>query len=134
MDAYSPFPVHGIDPAIGIQTFDPAVYRFGDRDRGLRLLESRDAVFILTVVLLARRRPGCNEPVFPGYAFRHLVANRIFSAPANIPVTFEDHRSCRVRLRRFLGMWFAEPVATTVLKPAYIGFRVSSEPPMTSFS
>ena len=78
MDAYSPFPVHGIDPAIGIKrTFLPFIVLFV----GLNALFG--ALFLQWYTNSADW-----SPMFPGYAFR-ISGKPLFSLPANIPVTFE---------------------------------------------
>ncbi len=93
MDAYSPFPVHGIDPAIGIR-------------------RTRLPFFVLAVGLT-----GClfalamqyytnkvdESPIFPGYRF--LISGKPdFSLPANIPVTFEVIVLSSA-FATFFGMW-----------------------------
>lgn len=93
MDAYSPFPVHGIDPAIGIR-------------------RTRLPFFVLAVGL-----SGClfalamqyytnkvdDSPLFPGYRF--LISGKPdFSLPANIPVTFEVIVLSSA-FATFFGMW-----------------------------
>jgi mono/diheme cytochrome c family protein len=93
MDAYSPFPVHGIDPAIGIRrTWLP--------------------FFVLSIALLAvtvglgmqyytNKVEG--SPLFPGYAFK-ISGKPLFSLPANIPVTFEVIVLSSA-FATFFGMW-----------------------------
>lgn len=78
MDAFSPFPVHGIDPAIGIRRtrlpFLVLAIGLGALGLGLGLqfaVNATDAV-----------------GPFPGYPFR-ISGKPEFSLPANIPVTFE---------------------------------------------
>lgn len=94
MDAYSPFPVHGIDPALGIKRT------------------------ILPFIVLAIALGGCVvglgmqyytnaadwSPLFPGYAFK-ISGKPYFSLPANIPVTFEVIVLSSA-FATFLGMWF----------------------------
>lgn len=78
MDAFSPFPVHGIDPAIGI--------------RRTRLPFFVLAVGLSALVLGLGLQFTVNAtdaiPPFPGYPFR-ISGKPEFSLPANIPVTFE---------------------------------------------
>jgi mono/diheme cytochrome c family protein len=94
MDAYSPFPVHGIDPALGIKRT------------------------ILPFIVLAIALGGCFvgvgmqyytnavdwSPLFPGYAFK-ISGKPYFSLPANIPVAFEVIVLSSA-FATFLGMWF----------------------------
>lgn len=93
MDAYSPFPVHGIDPAIGIRRtrlpfFVLAVGLCG-------------CVFALAMQYYANAADY--SPLFPGYGF--LISGKpLFSVPANIPVTFEVIVLSSA-FAAFLGMW-----------------------------
>lgn len=93
MDAYSPFPVHGIDPAIGIQRsllpFLVFVVGFGACFAGLGMQYYTNAADW--------------SPIFPGYAFK-ISGKPIFSLPANIPVTFEIIVLSSA-FATFLGMW-----------------------------
>ncbi len=93
MDAYSPFPVHGIDPAIGIQRsllpFLVFVVGFGACFVGLGMQYYTNAAEW--------------SPIFPGYAFK-ISGKPIFSLPANIPVTFEVIVLSSA-FATFLGMW-----------------------------
>ncbi len=93
IDAYSPFPVHGIDPALGIR-------------------RTRLPFFVLTVAIIAcvvglgmqyYTNKRDDSPLFPGYAFQ-ISGKPLFSLPANIPVTYEIIvlGSC---LATFFGMW-----------------------------
>lgn len=78
MDAYSPFPVHGIDPAIGI------------RRTRLPFLVLAVGLTGLFVGLGLQYSVNATDAVgpFPGYPF--LISGKpLFSLPANIPVTFE---------------------------------------------
>lgn len=78
MDAYSPFPVHGIDPAIGI------------RRTRLPFLVLAVGLTGLVVGLGLQYTVNATDAVgpFPGYPF--LISGKpLFSLPANIPVTFE---------------------------------------------
>lgn len=94
MDAYTPFPVHGIDPAIGIKRT------------------------ILPFICLAIGLGACaiglgmqyyvNNEIstfgfFPGYDFK-ISGKPYFSLPANIPVTFEVIVLSSA-FAAFLGMW-----------------------------
>ena len=93
MDAYSPFPVHGIDPALGIR-------------------RSRLPFFVLVIGLSAcvfglGLQYYCNaadaSPLFPGYGF--LISGKpMFSVPANIPVAFEIIVLSSA-FAAFFGMW-----------------------------
>ena len=73
MDAYSPFPVHGIDPAIGIQRsllpFLVFCVGFGACFAGLGMQYYTNAADW--------------SPIFPGYAF-NISGKPYFSLPANI--------------------------------------------------
>jgi mono/diheme cytochrome c family protein len=93
MDAYSPFPVHGIDPAIGIQRsllpFLVFCVGFGACFAGLGMQYYTNAADW--------------SPIFPGYAFR-ISGKPLFSLPANIPVTFEVIVLSSA-FATFLGMW-----------------------------
>lgn len=93
-DAYSPFPVHGIDDAIGIQRtrlpFFVLVIAFGACALGL---------FMQWYV------NGSDESsIFPGYKF-FISGKPLFSLPANIPVTFETIVLSSA-FATFFGMWF----------------------------
>jgi mono/diheme cytochrome c family protein len=78
MDAYSPFPVHGIDPAIGITR---------TRLPFLVLAVGLSGLFIALGLQYAVNATDAIGP-FPGYPF--LISGKpLFSLPANIPVTFE---------------------------------------------
>ena len=93
MDAYSPFPVHGIDPAIGIKrTFLPFIVLFV----GLNALFG--ALFLQWYTNSADW-----SPIFPGYAFK-ISGKPLFSLPANIPVTFEIIVLSSA-FATFFGMW-----------------------------
>lgn len=93
MDAYSPFPVHGIDPAIGIKrTVLPFIVLFV----GL------NALFI-GLGLQWYTNSADWSPLFPGYAF-YISGKPLFSLPANIPVTFEIIVLSSA-FATFFGMW-----------------------------
>lgn len=78
MDAYSPFPVHGIDPAIGIRR---------TRLPFLVLVVGLSGLFIALGLQYTVNATDSIGP-FPGYPF--LISGKpLFSLPANIPVTFE---------------------------------------------
>jgi hypothetical protein len=78
MDAYSPFPVHGIDPAIGIMR---------TRLPFLVLAVGLSGLFIAMGLQYAVNATDSIGP-FPGSPF--LISGKpLFSLPANIPVTFE---------------------------------------------
>ena len=93
MDAYSPFPVHGIDPAIGIKrTILPFIVL------GVAL----GAVCLGLGLQLYANSQDTAWP-FPGYKF--LISGKpIFSIPANIPVTFEIIVLSSA-FATFFGMW-----------------------------
>ena len=93
IDAFSPFPVHGIDPALGIpRTILP---------------------FFVLIIGLTGCAVGLGmqyyanaadwSPLFPGYNFM-ISGKPFFSLPANIPVTFEVVILSSA-LATFLGMW-----------------------------
>ncbi len=94
MDAYSPFPVHGIDPAIGIsRTILPFIVLavgLGACVVGLGLqYYSNNATSVFGL--------------FPGYPFK-ISGKPYFSLPANIPVTFEIIVLSSA-FAAFFGMW-----------------------------
>ncbi len=95
MDAYSPFPVHGIDPAIGIKrTVLPLIVLGAALSAvvvglGLQIYTNSSALDALAP--------------FPGYPFK-ISGKPIFSIPANIPVTFEIIVLTSA-ITTFLGMW-----------------------------
>ena len=95
MDAYSPFPVHGIDPAIGIKrTILPFIVL------GIAL----GAVVIgLGMQWYTNTDSGSISPAFPGYPFK-ISGKPYFSLPANIPVTFEVIVLSSA-FATFFGMW-----------------------------
>ncbi len=95
MDAYSPFPVHGIDPAIGIKrTILPLIVLAAALGAvvvglGLQIYTNSSALDFLAP--------------FPGYPFQ-ISGKPVFSIPANIPVTFEIIVLTSA-ITTFLGMW-----------------------------
>lgn len=93
MDAYSPFPVHGIDPAIGI------------RRTRLPFLVLAIGLMGCALGLFMQYYTNAAEwsPLFPGYAFK-ISGKPYFSLPANIPVTFEVIVLSSA-IATFLGMW-----------------------------
>ena len=96
MDAYSPFPVHGIDPAIGIKR---SILPF------IVLAVACGAVCIgLGMQWYTNSDTSGVSPVFPGYPFK-ISGKPYFSLPANIPVTFEVIVLSSA-FATFLGMWF----------------------------
>lgn len=94
MDAYSPFPVHGIDPAIGIRR---TILPFIVLAIGLGA----------TAIGLGMQWYTNNETsllgFFPGYPFK-ISGKPLFSLPANIPVTFEVIVLSSA-FAAFFGMW-----------------------------
>ncbi len=94
MDAYSPFPVHGIDPAIGIKR---TILPFIVLAVGL----------IACAIGLGMQWYANNETstfgLFPGYPFK-ISGKPYFSLPANIPVTFEIIVLLSA-FASFFGMW-----------------------------
>lgn len=92
-DAYSPFPVHGLDPALGIpRTKLPfLVLAVGIGAAGF-------AVFMQWYANAA-----VNSPVWPGYDY--IIGGKpIWSLPANIPVVFEVTVLLSA-FATFFGMW-----------------------------
>ena len=94
MDAYTPFPVHGIDPAIGIKR---SILPF------IVLAVALGAVVIGLGMQYYTNKADWS-PMFPGYAFK-ISGKPYFSLPANIPVTFEIIVLSSA-FATFLGMWF----------------------------
>ena len=93
MDAYTPFPVHGIDPALGIKrSFLPFVV----------LTVALGAVF-LGLGMQWYTNSADWSPTFPGYKFQ-ISGKPYFSLPANIPVTFEVIVLSSA-FATFFGMW-----------------------------
>lgn len=93
MDAYSPMPVHGIDPAIGIKrTALPFFVLFV----GLNAM-------LVGLALQWYTNSADWSPIFPGYAF-YISGKPLFSLPANIPVTFEIIVLSSA-FATFFGMW-----------------------------
>ena len=93
MDAYTPFPVHGIDPALGIKrSFLPFIVL------GVAL----GAVF-LGLGMQWYTNSADWSPIFPGYKFK-ISGKPYFSLPANIPVTFEVIVLSSA-FATFFGMW-----------------------------
>lgn len=93
MDAYSPMPIHGIDPAIGIKrTILPFIVLFF----GL------NALFI-GLGLQFYTNAADSSPIFPGYAF-YISGKPLISLPANIPVAFEIIVLTSA-FATFFGMW-----------------------------
>ncbi len=93
LDAHSPFPIHGIDPAIGIRRtrlpFLVLALALGACVFGLWLQYYTNAVD--------------NTAIFPGYRF-FISGKPNWSLPANIPVTFEIIVLTSA-FTAFLGMW-----------------------------
>jgi mono/diheme cytochrome c family protein len=95
MDAYSPFPVHGIDPAIGIKrTILPLI-----------VLGAALTAVVIGLGLQIYTNSSALDALapFPGYPFK-ISGKPIFSIPANIPVTFEIIVLTSA-ITTFLGMW-----------------------------
>ena len=94
MDAFSPFPVHGIDDAIGIK-----------RTR-LPLIVFCTGMTAMLIGLFLQWYTNTNtdsSPLFPGYPFK-ISGKAMFSLPANIPVTFEVIVLLSA-FAAFFGMW-----------------------------
>lgn len=93
MDAFSPFPVHGIDPAIGIKrSYLPFIV----------LAFALGAVVVGLGLQLYTNAFDTQTP-FPGYKFR-ISGKPLLSIPANIPVTFEIIVLTSA-FATFFGMW-----------------------------
>jgi mono/diheme cytochrome c family protein len=93
-DAYSPFPVHGIDQAMGIRRTMLPFF----------VLAIAFCGCALGVGMQWYANAAAESPIFPGYDF--IISGKPFwSLPANIPVSFEVIvlSSC---FATFLGMWF----------------------------
>ena len=94
MDAYTPFPVHGIDPAIGIpRTILPFIV----------LAVGLGAVFVGLGLQYYTNNKIDTFGFFPGYEFM-IGGKPYFSLPANIPVTFEIIVLSSA-FATFFGMW-----------------------------
>ncbi len=100
MDAYTPFPVHGIDPALGIKRsylpFIVLTVALGAVVVGLGMQWYTNGGTIGGV-------STDQSPVFPGYQFK-ISGKPYFSLPANIPVTFEVIVLSSA-FATFFGMW-----------------------------
>ncbi|MEL7498482.1 MAG: quinol:electron acceptor oxidoreductase subunit ActD [Planctomycetota bacterium] len=95
MDAYTPFPVHGIDPAIGIKR---SILPF------IVLAVGIGAAFVgIGLQFFANSNYFDGLSPFPGYGF-NIGGKPIFSTPANIPVTFEIIVLSSA-FAAFFGMW-----------------------------
>ncbi|HAN96782.1 MAG TPA: hypothetical protein DCQ98_04835 [Planctomycetaceae bacterium] len=93
IDAYSPFPVHGIDPALGIR---PTRLPFLVLAVGL-------GAAVVGVLLQWYTNATDEYGPFPGYKF--LISGKpTWSLPANIPVVFEIIVLSSA-FATFLGMW-----------------------------
>lgn len=93
-DAYSPFPVHGIDQAMGIRRTKLPFF----------VLAIAFCGCALGVGMQWYANRASFSPLFPGYDF--IISGKPFwSLPANIPVTFEVIvlSSC---FAAFFGMWY----------------------------
>ena len=94
MDAYTPFPVHGIDPAIGIKrTKLPFIV----------LAIGLGAVLVGLGMQYYTNNKIDTFGYFPGYEFM-ISGKPYWSLPANIPVTFEVIVLSSA-FAAFLGMW-----------------------------
>ena len=94
-DAFSPFPVHVIDPALGIKR---SILPF------IVLGVALGAVCIgLGMQWYTNTDSGTISPAFPGYPFK-ISGKPYFSLPANIPVTFEVIVLSSA-FATFFGMW-----------------------------
>lgn len=93
MDAFTPFPVHGIDPALGIKrSFLPFI-----------VLSIALGAVVVGLGMQWYTNSADWSPVFPGYAFK-ISGKPYFSLPANIPVTFEVIVLSSA-FATFFGMW-----------------------------
>ena len=93
MDAFTPFPLHGVDEALGIKrSFLPFIV----------LAVGLTAVFI-GLGLQWYTNTADWSPIFPGYKFK-ISGKPYFSLPANIPVTFEIIVLSSA-FATFFGMW-----------------------------
>ena len=93
MDAYTPFPLHGIDEAIGIRR---TVLPFIVLAIGLTACAGG-------LLMQYYANAGDWSPIFPGYNF--LIGGKpLFSLPANIPVGFEVTVLFSA-FATFFGMW-----------------------------
>ena len=93
MDAFSPFPVHGIDPALGIpRTILPFI-----------CLAVGLGACVVGLGMQYYTNAADWSPLFPGYAFK-ISGKPYFSLPANIPVTFEVI-VLSTAFAAFFGMW-----------------------------
>ncbi|MEZ6096075.1 MAG: quinol:electron acceptor oxidoreductase subunit ActD [Pirellulaceae bacterium] len=95
MDAYSPFPVHGIDDAIGIRRTRLPFFVLAIAFCGLAF-----ALFLQYYV-----NSTDESPLFPGYKF--FISGKplgVPGVPANIPVTFEIIVLSSA-FATFFGMW-----------------------------
>ena len=94
MDAFTPFPVHGIDPAIGIKrTVLPFIV----------LAIGLGACGVGLALQYYTNNDVSTFGFFPGYEFK-ISGKPYFSLPANIPVTFEVIVLSSA-FAAFLGMW-----------------------------
>ena len=95
MDAYTPFPLHGIDAALGIKR---SILPF------IVLCVGITGLFIgLGLQLFVNSNAFDELSPFKGYGF-FIGGKPIFSVPANIPVTFEIIVLSSA-FATFLGMW-----------------------------
>ena len=93
MDAFSPFPVHGIDPALGIpRTILPFI-----------CLAVGLGACVVGLGMQYYTNAADWSPIFPGYKF-NISGKPYFSLPANIPVTFEVI-VLSTAFAAFFGMW-----------------------------
>lgn len=93
MDAFSPFPVHGIDDAIGIKRTKLPVLVFS-----VGMIACGIGLFLQYYTNVFH-----HLGLFPGYDF--LISGKaMFSLPANIPVTFEIIVLLSA-FTAFFGMW-----------------------------
>lgn len=92
-DAYSPFPVHGIDPAMGIRRTKLPFFVLAIGLTGC----------VIALIMQYYTNAVDWTKIFPGYAF-YISGKPLEISPANIPVTFEVIILSSA-FATFFGMW-----------------------------